>query len=352
MKAPAECSTELIYSGIYITYCVCIYKRGNELSWDSPLGGWSRVKVRVSQHRARVRGATPKLDSSSREGHCFAWFLAARRCPRKSWIHCGPWEMQAEPLGLSTVGHLPDPVSLPQALPLPWVEKGEGPAPELAEPVFSEGAGVPQPASIRYRGDAPGGICSPTALVPLPAPAGAEPGGETGRGGWGCTGPLVSPSPTPCCGDGHWTVWAGPRLVCVSSFLQVRLERQTCPHSAHGDVSWLLLIDVQCEGRPAWGTCSVWDVQREGVQREGRAAWGTCSVWDVQREGRAACGTSSVGSVQRGRRQRSSEVESAWRRLGSEGLEAKSDVKAKHLSLHWWILFLNFAESVECLSKH
>ena len=77
----------------------------------------------------------------------------------------------------------------------------------------------------------------------------------------------------------------GPRLVCVSSFLQVRLERQTCPHSAHGDVSWLLLIDVQREGRAAWAASSVRDVQREG-----RPAWAV------------------------------SEVESSWQRLGSEAL--------------------------------
>ena len=344
MKAPAECSTELIYSWIYITYCVCIYKRGNELSWDSPLGGWSRVKVRVSQHRAHVRGATPKLESSSREGHCFAWFLAARRCPRKSWIHCGPWEMQAEPLGLSTVG-----------TPAWPSESATGAAPALG----GEGRGARTRA--RWTRFLWRSRCSPTSLYqvprwcswrhlltdrPRPAP---RPG--WGRAGWG---------------NGqrglrlYWTLGLSVTYSLLWGRTLNSLGRTTSglcvliPASEAGATNlpslcprWRLL--AAAHWRPVWGTSSVRDVQRVG-----RAAWGTCSMRDVQREGRAAWGTSSVWDVQRGQRPAwaASEVESAWRRLGSEGLEAKSDVKAKHLSLHWWILFLNFAESVECLSKH
>ena len=327
MKTPAECSTQLIsYSWIYITYCVCIYKRGNELSWESPLGGWSSVKVRVSQPRARVRGATPKLDSSSREGHCFAWFLAARRCPRKSWIHCGPWEMQAEPLGLPGLVHCGD-TCLTQWVchrrcPCPGWGRERGPHQSslnpfsLQEPVFPNqplsGTAVMLLEASAHRPPSPR---SPPWL-------GHSPVGKRAEEVEGVPDPWSLRHLLPVVGTDTEQSGPGPRLVCVSSFLQVRLERQTCPHSAHGDVSWLRLIDVQREGRAAWAASSV-----GGVQREGRPAWGTSSVGGVR--GRVIMAETRV-----------------W------GLEAKSDVKAKHLSFPWWILFLNFAESVECLSKH
>ena len=82
---------------------------------------------------------------------------------------------------------------------------------------------------------------SPPQLVQSPC-------GETGGGGWGCTGPLVSPSLTPCRGDGHCTVCArtmsGLRVLFPVSEAGATDLPSPC---LGGRPSWLLLIDVKRE---------------------------------------------------------------------------------------------------------
>lgn len=75
-----------------------------------------------------------------------------------------------------------------------------------------------------------------------------SPGGETGGGGWGCTGPLVSPSLTPCCGDGHCTVCARTMSgLCVLFPVSEAGATDLPSPCLGGRPSWLLLIDVKRE---------------------------------------------------------------------------------------------------------
>ena len=242
MKTSAKCFTSLIsYSWIYITYCFCLYKRGNELSWESgswtPLDGWFGVKVRVSQPRARVLWAPPKLDPSSREGHSFAWFLASHRCPREelnplwtkgsaSWAPGAAW---SRPLW----GHLLNPVSLPAGAALGLGREGSGGR-----------------TRARWTPFLPRSWCYPTSLyqvlqwcsarhlltnrpcpAPLPSWCRAQVGKQAEEVG-------VVPDPwslrhlLPVVGTDTVQSVPGPCLVCVSSFLWVRLEQQTYPHPA------------------------------------------------------------------------------------------------------------------------
>lgn len=297
MKTSAKRFTQLIsYSWIYITYCYCIYKWGNELSWElgswTPLGGWFRAKVRVSQPRARVLWATPKLDSSSREGHSFVWFLASRRCPREElnplWTPgSASWALGAAQSG-PLWGHLPDPVSLPAGAALGLGREGRGGRTRARwTPFLSSSWCSPNSLyQVPWR-------CSARHLLtncPHPAPL---PGWCRARVGKQAEEVGVVPNPwslhhlLPVVGPDTEQSVQGPCLVCVSSFPWERLEQQTYPHSAQSD--------VPC------GCCSL-----------------TSSMSDVR-------GQQGGGD------------------LGSESLRNNFGTKAKYLSFPWWILLLNFA---------
>ena len=303
MKTSAKCFTSLIsYSWIYITYCFCLYKRGNELSWES--GSWTPLGWLVRSQGQGFSTQSPCAVGTSQawsfiQGGTFLCVIPGSSLlpPERSWIHCGPREVQAEPLGLPGPVHCGDTCSTqwvcPQALPLPWAEKGAGGAPELAEPLFSPGAGVPQPASIRYCSDAPRGICSPTALAPLPSPAGAEPG------------------------------WGNRRR-------RLGLYR-TLGLSVTYSLSWGRTLYSLCQDH-VWFACPLscewgWSNRPTLTLPRGtslvaaahwRQAWVTSSVSDVRGQPRG-------------------------RDLGSEALKTNFGAKAKHFSFPWWILLLNFA---------